>query len=143
MTSPGDILVFRSDVQNEGSITASTNSAGGVSFYNSVLSNPFATSGAGFITFENSRLETSEENVTCVTTSGTGSSNFYNCQVLSGPASAIVVGAGTTCFLVTSVIISSNAETLTGAGVLLYGNVVFAGTSAGHNVATETALPTI
>jgi hypothetical protein len=144
-TSPGSIGFVNCSLANSGSSTTpSNNSAGlcGLSQCGSSL--PFTTSGTGSINFYGTIVNTALLNTSCLVTSGTGSSNnFENCQLSSGTASCVSIGAGTTVSMTYDAMNSSNAHVLTGAGILQYALLTFTGASTGHNVSTETALPTL
>jgi hypothetical protein len=144
-TSPGTIYFLNSEISNSGaSTTPSDNSAGLVLFSSCIVVIPFTTSGTGAINFYHTIVNTSTTNTGCLITSGTGSNNtFENCQVSSGTASCVSIGAGTTVGMTYDALNSSNAHVLTGAGVLNFAFLTFTGASSGHNVSTETALPTL
>ena len=78
---------------------------------------------------------------TLLTTAGTGTSTISNCLMLSTSASTISVGTGTTVDLYNSTISSSNTNAITGAGTIVYGGVVFSGTSSTINTTTQTPIP--
>jgi len=138
MSSTGNITFFRSDLQNTGaSTTASSNSAGTVIIYNSTIAHPLSTSSTGVISAFNSTINTAGQNVTAITSAGTGVINGWaSGAILSGTASAVSVGAGTTITLTSSVIVSSNTNAITGAGTLNYVGLSFV-SSATINVTTQ------
>lgn len=144
-SSTGAINFYRTDLENTGgSSTASSNSAGSVGFFNSVGSAPISTSGTGLMVGFAFNINTTAQNVTSITTAGSGASNaFTNCAITSGSASAVSIGTGTTLALTNSVLNSSNTNVLTGLGTLQYGLLVFSGSSSGHNVSTETPFATL
>lgn len=143
MSCPGDILFFRSDVQNSGGTSvASNNSAGSVSFFNCTLSTPHSTSGTGLLTISSTNIDTSKENATSLTSSGTGIITAISSTFISGTASCVSVGTGTTLYTSHVTASSSNTDVFTGGGTWNYAYTVFLGSSHGHNVSTETALST-
>lgn len=81
--------------------------------------------------------------VTYLTTVGTGTSQLFNCNLFSGTAAAVSIGSGTTVQMVHCSVNSSAANILTGAGTLLYGNLVYTGSSTTTNVTTETGYTTV
>ncbi len=60
---------------------------------------------------------------TLLTMAGTGTSEIYNCYLLSGTASSISAGAGTTVNIANCTISSSNTNAITGAGTVQYGTI--------------------
>jgi len=98
------------------------------------------TTGSGWIRYFNCQI-TPLVNVTALTTSGTSPyTTIDNCIIDTGTSSAITVGAGTVVNLTNSTVKSSNANAITGAGTLIYGSVIFTGSST-VNVTTQTGLP--
>jgi hypothetical protein len=139
-SSPGTLSTNSCTFSNSGgSTTASTNSAGQISIEYTILFSPLSCSSTGFIDFTDSHSNTSAINTTCLTTAGTGLSQVEYTGLIAGTASSLVVGAGTTVTAKNIYVDSSNANTMTGGGTLLYGNIIFTGSSSGHNVTTETA----
>jgi hypothetical protein len=144
MTSPGNILFFRTDLQNGGLTTvAANNSSGNVLWQSCVMSCPHSTSGTGAVNISQCRFDCAMANATCIATSGTGVANVFNSELFSGTASCMNIGAGTMSLLSHVCATSSNTNVLTGGGTLNYAFVSFGGTSSGHNVTTETAIPTL
>jgi len=136
-SSAGTLEIRYSNFTNSGaSTTQNTNSAGTVNIHYCQFFNPFSTSSSGVLNSNFSYLDTSAQNVTAVTTAGTGQSAFRYNDVYSGSASAISVGAGTTVSLYEAVISSSNTNAITGAGTLNYGGVIFVGSSKTINTTT-------
>lgn len=117
---------------------AGTISAGTITFYNSVVAGSHTTTSTGSVQGFNSYFNTS--NATILTTAGTGGGTFYNSEFVSGSASAISVGAGTTVNVFSSAIGSSNTNAITGAGTISYSGVTFTGGSSTINTTTTTPL---
>jgi hypothetical protein len=114
-----------------GSSTANTQSAGTMSVLHSIMRNPITTSGTASYSLDYLYLDTSTQNVTCVTSGGSGAQGIMHCNLFSGTASAI--SAGTTTNLFNSQISSGNTNALTGAGTINYSANTFAGTSSKNN----------
>lgn len=108
-----------------GSSTASSTSTANVGFTNSQIDFPLSTSSTGNIGLLHVQISTSTQNATCITTAGTGSSQFQFIHLESGTASAISVGAGTGVTLTQSLIDSTNTNALTGAGTINVSDVTF------------------
>lgn len=100
---------------------------------------PFSSSSTGVLIFKHCDVECNNQNSTGVTTAGTGSHSFINSSCLSGSASAISIGAGTTLTLLNSVITSTNTNAVTGAGTLIYTGINFGDTSNTINTTTQTS----
>jgi len=77
---------------------------------------------------------------TLLTTVGTGSSSINNSSLQSTSASTISIGTGSNVTITNSSINSSNTNAITGAGTILYGEIVFTGTSSTINTTTQTIL---
>jgi hypothetical protein len=125
----------------QGSSVASTSSTGNIRITNSELTHPFATSSGGVISASNSKFghfQTPFTDITYITTAGTGTSFVEECEIYSGTASAISVGAGTTVECYNTVLNSSNTNVITGAGTLKYSGLSFTGSSSLINVTTQT-----
>lgn len=78
---------------------------------------------------------------TFLTTSGTGTSEIFNSNIISGSASAISVGSGTTVNVSSCTLSSANTNAITGAGTVIYGGVIFSGGSSTVNTSSQTGLP--
>jgi hypothetical protein len=126
---------------NSGSSLTATSMSGSMNFQGTFFSAPVATNGAGIFSFNTGTvIDTSLINTAAITTAGTGGSFISNSLVRSGTASAFSVGSGTTVGVYMTTIISSNANAITGAGTLQYGNITFAGTSSTINTTTLTGV---
>jgi len=120
-----------------GTPATSTSSSGGIHVMNSVLYFPLTTSSSGQIHIQGSRFGTfdSSINTTWITTAGTGSNNIQGCQLFSGTASAISVGAGTNVYVTQTHIFSTNTAAIAGAGSVLFTDLSF---SSSSNITTTT-----
>jgi len=138
MTSVGILQYRYCNISNTGaSTTASSNSAGTVISYFSNIFSPVATTASGVIQQRYSYIDTSTQNVTCLTLAGTGTSEIDFGGNNSGTATAIVIGAGTKLFVNTTNIYSSNAAVISGAGIIQYSQLTFEGTSSAMTVTTQ------
>ncbi len=128
-SSAGQIGIDYTSITNSGgSTTASTSSATLINVTNSNFNVPFTTSSTGAVNFNN--VVVAVTNTTCITTAGTAATNtISNGQFVSGTASAISVGSGTTLAIFASVINSSNTNAITGAGTLVHSGLSFASSS--------------
>ena len=125
------------------SSTPSTSSAGNVNAGQSTFNHPFSISGTGNIQCSFCIFSSTNSNTTALTLAGTGQSNSRHCTFLSGSASAISVGSGTQLELTGNTTVnSSNTNAITGLGTLLYGPIMFTGSSSTINASTATPLPT-
>jgi hypothetical protein len=139
MTSVGTLQYRYCNISNTGaSTTASSNSAGNVIFYYCNIFSPLSTTASGAIQKRYSYVDTSAQNVTCLTTAGTGTTEIDFGGDSSGTATAIVVGAGTTVSLNSTDIYTSNAAAISGAGTLNFSILTFEGTSSEITVTTQT-----
>lgn len=127
----GVLFIFQSVFNNSGaSTTANTFSGTGLSIRYSVLSNPITTSGASavftayFSTFDNSSL-----NAVCVTHNSTAANTLmHSCEVRSGTATPIVIGAGAAINAANLLISSSNAASISNSGTFSYAGIDFVST---------------
>lgn len=117
------------------STTASDNSAGAVAarfcFFGGVLS----TSSTGGFT-ANNIVVNSGTNTAALTANGSGNTSSYHSVFFSGSASAISVGG--TLTLEDSSLVSSNTNSITGAGTLISTALSFASSSSIINTTTQT-----
>lgn len=144
MTSAGTLNFNYCSVTNPGlTTTTSSNSAGNVFISWGNLQAPFATSSTGTLTTNYAIINTAPQNVTAVTTAGTGAFTDFNSYFQSGTASAISIGTGTTGLITNSIIKSSNTNAITGAGTLTYGYLSFTGSSSTINTTTLTPISSV
>jgi hypothetical protein len=139
MTSPGTLFFDYVNVKNSGASTVpSSNSAGLVQLLCCTFLSPFSTTGTGIITKNFTIVDSSAQNVTSLTTAGTGTSVINFGGNFSGTASAISIGAGTTVTASTSLISSSATNAVTGLGTFQSALVEYTGSSVVDNVTTLT-----
>jgi hypothetical protein len=137
MSGAGSLAFNYSQMSNGGgSTTASTVSAGTFTAGYTLITNPITVSGTGGIGFGSSVIVCT--NTTCLTLGGSGSQNILQSQVQSGTASAITIS--TTANVNECIVSSSNANAITGAGTVKYGQIDFISTSSTINTSTQTAL---
>jgi len=139
MTSTGTLSYNRCIFTNTGaSTTASSNSAGAVFYRYSIFTSPLSTSSGGVLVNDYSAVDTSTQNVTSVTTAGTGNSSSLYGYYASGSASAVSIGTGTIFNSVNDFNNSSNTNAVTGLGTWGLGSMGYIGTSSGNNVTAIT-----
>lgn len=143
-TSAGEMFCYGGIFTNTGgSTTASTLSAGAFRSNYAQFMSPFSTTSTGVLYFLYSNVNTSTQNVTCMTTAGTGVSVVEYSDFISGSASAISVGTGTAVLGLGPIRAdSSNTNAITGAGTFNYELVVYTSSSSTNNVVTQSAYPT-
>lgn len=101
------------------------------------------TSSAGQVNLTNSIIDTSALNIAAINGFATSGSSFAsNSRFISGTASAINVTSAHTMTLLNCQISSSNTNTVTGSGTLLYSPITFYGSSSGMNPTTQTPILT-
>jgi len=141
-------LIFCDLTNSGGSTTASTWASTGLLNLRSVkMWNPITYSSSNTnsgIEFSALDIRNSSTigalNATALTTSGTGGVTAANCFFVSGSASAISIGSGTTVTITDSSVFSSNTNAITGAGTIIYSSIAFTGSSNTVNTTTQTAL---
>lgn len=121
---------------NSGGSTASSATSGTNIFYNCIMQSPIINSGAGSVLMRNTTIDTSAINSTAISIVGSGTSTITESNVLSGTATALVVGAGTTVNAILSNFKTSNSNAISGSGTLNQGGLVFSGASSYINVTT-------
>lgn len=143
-TSPGQFSFNYSVCSNTGaSTTASSTSSGNVAMSWSTMSSPLSTSSTGSIVLSYCNINTSTQNATCLTTAGTGNSVIEYSDFVSGSASAMSVGSGTTIEVTGPCRFdSSNTNAITGSGTLDYTLLTFTGSSSTNNVSTQNLFAT-
>lgn len=135
-SSTGILDFLYCDFTNSGN-TAAANaiSAGTCRPTYSSFGNPFSTSSTGILQAQYSDFYGSGN--TALTHNATSASSVCDwCSFNSATASAISVGAGATLELLSAVVISSNTNAITGAGILKYGVIEFEGSSSTINTTT-------
>lgn len=135
----GDLWIYNSQVSNTGNtVTGPTQSGGIVTIYDSEINIPLANTSASQLSIYRSIIDTNTTNTIAITTAGSGSSHKIEfCEILSGSASAISVGSGTTVSCYNTIVNSSNTNAITGAGTINYGAVTFSGSSSTINTTTK------
>lgn len=108
--------------------TANTISGNTVEFINSTVGIVVGTSSTGSVLYRNCKVFPAT-NITCFTTSGTGTATFTNCSLESQSATCGTVGAGTTVTLSACSLSSSNTNVISGTGTLAYSTISFYGSS--------------
>jgi len=141
LTGSGNIQFQYCIVDNTGSsLTASTNSAGAVSYTYTHGTFAISTSSTGLLRADYSQFNMEPFNTAALTLAGTGNMVCDKCQFLGGTASAISIGAGTTATLTSCKISSSNTNAITGAGTLSAADLTFTNTSSTINATTQTGI---
>jgi len=140
-TSAGQLLFRYCSIFNTGASTTQSSTSGTTVINYSGVACPLVTASAGVLSLLYTNINTSAQNATSVTTVGTGTS-FIECSTfVSGTASAISIGAGTTVQVGNAVRVdSTNTNAITGAGAIQYGEITFTGSSNTINTTTQTAL---
>lgn len=124
---------------NTGSSTTTSRCSNGIlNMSNGLLNIPLEISSTGNGTFESINIQTFSTNTTCFTFGGT-SGFLRNSTMTSGTASAISIS--TVAVIQNTVISSSNANAITGAGALGYANISFQGSSSSTINPTITQTP--
>lgn len=142
-SSAGTLTYQKCNFTNTGaSTTASSNSAGSVTFTATNLDFPVSSTGTGGLGFEHCNVDTASLNTTSYTANGSGSNAARYTGFFSGTASGISIGAGATLIINNSNVNSSNTNAITGAGTIQYSSVTFTGSSSVINTTTQTALYT-
>jgi hypothetical protein len=118
-------LLFQSCLFNNsgGSSTASTISAGTATLFYTILFSPITSSGTSTLGLTYSGMDTTAQNVTCITFGGSGTQGTTSCSYSSGTASAMSISSSagvTACYIA-----STNTNTVAGAGTLNYNNLIF------------------
>lgn len=123
-TSTGAVL-FNNDYFDNigGSSTANSTSAGLFNAIGTTFSNPVTSTSTGSVSFQGCAIQTSAQNATSLTANGTGGSGVFSSLLSSGSASAISIGAGVTLSISLSSLISSNANTVTGSGIVQFSGI--------------------
>jgi hypothetical protein len=86
-------------------------------------------------------LGASAGNQTAITLATSGTLNLQHCQIGSGTASTISIGAGTTVTGNNNIITSSNTNAVTGAGTYNYTCAQYTGISSLTNASSQTGGP--
>lgn len=144
-SSPGNLIFVNSGMANTGlSVVASNNSAGIATIANSSIQCPVSTSVTGRINIGNSQINRRDTNSVALTLNGTDLQTFVEINsttLLSGTATAMIVGAGVDITAAYVTIESSNVNAIDGAGTLRYADLIFSGSSSKINTTTQVVLP--
>lgn len=117
--------------------TACTTAAPAVNIFSCSIASSLSTSSSGSINSFNSVFNSGRAQ-TFITTAGTGTSQFFNCEFQSSSSSAVSIGTGTTVSMASCTVSSTNTNAITGAGTLVYSGLAFINTSQTVNVTTQT-----
>jgi hypothetical protein len=138
MSSTGTLRFVNCDFTNSGaSTTASSNSAGILAFRNTRVKSPISTTSTASITFDNSAVDCSAQNVTALTHGGSVTSTTSQAILNSGSASAISIGTGATLSINCCTVGSSNTNAITGIGTVNIDGIAFNSTSSTINTTTQ------
>lgn len=137
-TGNGFILFTYCYLVNTGNSSTASSSSGAAMYFDwSNISFPVSCSSGSTIIANFSIIDSSPSNTTAITTAGTETSTISQCEIVSGTASAISIGAGTTVKAITNRIECSNTNAVTGAGTFKGGANTFSGTSSLVNTTTQ------
>lgn len=142
VSTAGGIKLFGGNWAVNVSTTASTFANSALTLYTvEFFNSPIICSGTGIFEAFSSTMRAN--NLTFLTTTGTGAHSLLDCNIDSGTASVLSLGAGTTATVSQCAIHSQNANVFTGAGAIQYGGCNFwgVGFSTTTNVVTETYSP--
>jgi len=142
-TASGLILIDYCDFfYGSATSTASSNSAAQVVIKHSNLNFPVSCSSTGVLDIVFTTIATNNQNATCITTAGSGSSTITLSTLSSGSASSASIGSGSTLYVLDTTVKSTNTNAITGLGTIFYGPIVFTDSSSIINTTTQTALYT-
>ena len=139
-SSAGTLRIYEGYFTNSGgSSTASTQSGGSLIIERSNLANPVTTSGTTTaFSITDSSIDTSAQNVTSLTYGGSAVGTSRNVQLSSGTASAGSIGGSLNYS--SGRIVSTNTNSITGAGTLTAGNLIYSNQPPAVNVTTQSWL---
>lgn len=140
LSGGGNLEVFGGDYNNSGSsVTASTWSAGILTMRFCEFDGFLTSSGNGAGNIYSTFFNDAGLNTTIITQNSTGTAlSVWHSQIYSGTASAISVGAGASLNLYECEIMSSNTNSITGAGSVNLADILYIGTSQLVNTTTQT-----
>ncbi len=137
-TSAGTLLFEFSDFRNSGaSTTASTATAGSLTFINSFFGSVFTTSGTSGFSARNSSIEVSAINTTPLTLGGSGVQSWFGGVLNAGSASAVSASTATAA-VNNAFIASTNTNKFTGAGTINMSGNSYNSSTAVMNPTTAT-----
>lgn len=115
--------------------TASTHTTARMIMWFSRFNFPVACTSTGQWDIRHSFFGLSNQNLTAITSAGTGAGTIEQTTIYSGTAVAVSIGAGTTLKLSDCVIQSTNTNAIDGLGTIEYNGLVFKNSS---NISTTT-----
>jgi len=118
MTSTGNLNITRCQVGSVSTLVSS-NSAGVVSIYNSVIGGGIQSTGAGGVNVVNSDIVAGGTTIP-LDFQGTGTASVNVSSINSGTGACINIGAGVSCQASTCELNTSAANSITGSGNLFY-----------------------
>lgn len=118
-----------------GTTTQSTISSGVLNVGGSGISCPITMSGTALGTLNETAFDTSSQNVTPFTVNIAGAINVDYCKFIGGSATSLVVTAGLVACR-NSIINSTNAAVVSGAGGFNYYNIAFTNSGTDYSVTT-------
>lgn len=146
VTDAATVGIYDSIITNGGNtLTANTATNGClVNIWNSTIQGYFTASSTCQFDLKNSSFGLSALNTTAFThaSTTTGLATVDNCRFFSGTASAVSVSAGATLIITNSVINSTNAAAIAGAGIIAASTLSFINTSSTITTTTQTPLVT-
>ena len=123
---------------NTASSTTASSCSGSVSVISSNLPYAFATSSSGVFLAKQSIINTDAINTTVLTTAGTGTSSFNDCELGSGTATCVSVGSGTTVEMYNTSVSSTNTNPVSGAGTYKSDATIYNNTGYQPSTTTRT-----
>lgn len=137
-TSTGNCIFDYCNITNTGlSTTSSTISTGRIGIFNSRIFSPFTTSSVGGVDTNNSYIDCSVINTTCITTAGTGGGVEFKSYFASGSQPCLSIGSGTLVSCQNITADSTNTNAITGLGQINYALIDFPNTSSLINTSTQ------
>ena len=130
----GSLFFFDCNFANAGDSTVANDcSVGVLNITNCSLANQLTLSETCTGTFTNMSIDCSAQNQVAITSSNTANFGLHFCRLVSGTASSISIGAGSTISAFNTELNSSNINVITGTGTLNYSLITFSGSSSGQN----------
>lgn len=134
-TSNGTIYLYECNITNSGNSTTASSKDGNAIYMYYTNFEPLlslTSSGAAYLFYTSVNmgpLDTAILNNTGISKTGSVGISVKNSRVGGGSATAITLGSGTTSYLSDSLISSSNASTISGAGTVFTGGLTYSNTS--------------
>jgi hypothetical protein len=143
-SSPGALNFNMCILSNTGaSTTASSLSAGTISYFSCSMTFPTTSTSTGSITLQHCNNDTSAINTITITHGGTGLGTLLYSYVASGTASSISIGTGATMGIVNCTVNSTNTNPITGIGTVDFSSNTFSNTGKAINTTTQTYYPNL